>query len=267
MNPRQVDLDSYLGQPSSVEPYVRFLLNSVAAPVIFDIGACEGEDSIRYSRLFPRARVLAVEALPTNQDILRANFAKYGVSAELVPVALSDRRGTAVFHVSAGRPPELFSGECWNYGNKSSSLLAPATAEPMHGWISFPERITVQCETLVDVCAEHGVSRVDFIHMDVQGAEGLVLDGAKPMLLKVRAIWLEVSNQPLYQGQTLRADIEKMLQRQGFAVAYEESRGVEGDQLYVNRRFLRNRLWLASRHLRRFCSRLGRPFRPKTALK
>ena len=265
MTLHQADLDPYLARPSSVEPYLGFLLKSLAAPVIFDIGACEGEDSIRYSRLFPRARVLAVEALPANQELLKANFAKYGVSAELIPVALSDRRGSAVFHVSAGKPPELFSGESWNYGNKSSSLLPPASAEAMYGWINFPERITVQCETLVDVCAARNVDHVDFIHMDVQGAEGLVLEGAKPMLPRIRVIWLEVSNQLLYQGQKLRAEIEEMLQRHGFALAYEESRGAEGDQLYVNLRFLRNRLWLAGRWLRRFCSRLVRPFRQRPA--
>jgi FkbM family methyltransferase len=262
---RQPDLEFYLGRPIALEPYLKFLLKSNKAPVIFDIGACEGEDSIRYSRLFPRARVLAVEALPANQEILRANFAKYGVSAELIPVALSDKRGTSVFHVSAGRPKDLFSGESWNYGNKSSSLLPPAAAEPMYGWISFPEQITVQCETLVDVCAARNLDHIDFIHMDVQGAEGLVLEGARPMLPRIRLIWLEVSNQLLYQGQKLRSEIEAMLVSESFTMAYEESRGAEGDQLYVNRRFLRNRLWLAARRAQRFCSSMARRFRPTPA--
>ncbi len=260
MNLRQADLESYLSRPSPIEPFLRFLLKPAAEPVILDIGACEGEDSIRYARLFPRARILAFEPLPENQRILIANFSKYGVAAELVPLALSDRRGSATFHVSAGRPPELFSGESWNYGNKSSSLLPPAAAEPMFGWINFPETITVQCETLDAACASHALRSVDFVHMDVQGAEGLVIEGAKLMLPRIRVIWLEVSNRTLYRGQKLRTEIEEVLQRKGFALAYEESRGLEGDQFYVNMRFARNRLWVIGRRLRRLCSHLARPF-------
>jgi FkbM family methyltransferase len=265
VNPRQVDLESYLGRPSPIEPYLRLLLKSAPRPVILDIGACEGEDSIRYSRLFPRARVLSIEPLPENQEIIRANFSKYGVAAELIPVALSDRRGSATFYVSDGQPPELFSGESWNYGNKSSSLLPPATAEPLYGWIRFPQSITVPCETLADVCAAREVNLVDFIHMDVQGAEGLVLEGARTMLPRVRVIWLEVSNQQLYKGQRLRSEIEQLLRRQRFALAYEESRGEEGDQLYINTRFLRNRLWLSGRRFRAICSRMARRLLPQPA--
>jgi FkbM family methyltransferase len=262
MNPEPVDLESYLGRPSSIEPYLRFLLGTVAAPVIFEIGACEGEDSIRYSRLFPTARIFAFEPLPANQAIIRANYARYGVKAELVPVALSDHPGTAVFHVSSGRPPELFSGENWNYGNKSSSLLPPATERPMHGWIHFPENISVTCETVDAFCAARGINRIDFIHLDVQGAEGLVLDGARAMLPRLRAIWLEVSNEELYRGQRLRGEIEEMMRRHGFVAAYGEDRGTEGDQLYVNRRFARNRAWILGRQLRRWLARLRGGLRP-----
>lgn len=261
MKPKPADLEFYLRRPSPIEPHLKFLLKRTSRPVIFDIGACEGEDSIRYSRLFPGARLFAFEPLPANLEILRTNLAKYSVVAEVIPAALSDRRGSAEFHISDGRPPELFSGEDWNYGNKSSSLLPPAEAGPMHGWITFPRRITVPCETLVDVCASRGIDRIDFIHMDVQGAEGLVLEGAKAMLPRIRMIWLEVSNQELYKGQKLRGEIEQMLASQGFALAYQELRGAEGDQLYLNLRFARNRLLLVGRRLRRLCSRLARPLR------
>ena len=83
------------------------------------------------------------------------------------------------------------------------------------------------------------------MHMDVQGAEGLVLEGASAVMPRIRVIWMEVSNQELYSGQKLRGEIESILRNHGFAVAYEELRGAEGDQLYVNLRFARNRLYLA----------------------
>jgi len=242
----QASLDTYLARPSRAERELRRLLSGRRRPVIFDIGACEGEDSIRYARLVPAGRVFSFEPLPANQELIRRNFARYGASnAELVPVALSDRAGPATFHVSGGRPPQEFSGTDWNYGNKSSSLLPPAAAEPMHGWIVFPEKIEVRCETLDAFCAARGIDRIDFIHMDVQGAESLVLAGAAAMLPRIGALWLEVSDAELYRGQKLRGDIQDWLAARGFRLAVEEMNGVEGDQLYVNPRHLAGRIYLA----------------------
>jgi FkbM family methyltransferase len=260
MSQPPANLDAYLARPSPVQPYLRRLLARRAAPVLFDVGSCEGEDAIRYGRLFPRARIIAFEPLPANQELIRANFSAYGAAnAELVPCALSDRPGPAAFHVSAGRPAELFSGENWNYGNKSSSLLPPAAAAPMHGFLTFPERITVACETLDRFCAARGLAAVDFVHLDVQGAEGLVLAGATAMLPKIRAIWLEVANEELYRGQKLRPEIEMQMRAAGFTLAHEDNRGSEGDQLYVNGRFLRNRYcllrWRTARLVRRLTTR------------
>jgi FkbM family methyltransferase len=250
VNPQPVALDAYLASPGLIDSRLRWLLRTASAPVIFDIGACEGEDSIRYGRLFPRARIFSFEPLPANQAIIRANFGRYGTTAELVPVALSDRAGPADFHVSAGRPPGLFAGQDWNYGNKSSSLLPPASAEKMHGWIDFPERTTVTCEILDAFCAARGLRRVDFIHLDVQGAEGRVLAGARAMLPRIGAIWLEVAHAEVYRGQALAGEIDALLRARGFAQAFAEDRGIEGDRLYLNLRRNRNLLWLAYHRLR-----------------
>lgn len=243
MNPlHPVDISGYLAAPSTAENELRHLYRSDEALVIFDIGACEGEDSVRYARRFTRAHIHTFEPLPANQKLIRANFATYGASqAALVPLALSNRAGEAVFHVSSGRPPTEFAGKDWNYGNKSSSLLPPAQSDPMYGWVEFKERITVRTATLDDYCREHAIACIDFIHMDVQGAEHLVLQGARAMLPRIRAIWLEVADQALYQGQQLRTDMEAFMRANGFVLTYENRREIEGDQFYVNWRHAR--LW------------------------
>lgn len=239
-NLRPADLSRYLSTPSEAEQELRRLFRAGEELVILDIGACEGEDSVRYARHFPHSRVFAFEPLPANQELVRANFATYGVrNAELVPLALSDRAGTAAFHVSSGRPKEEFSGQDWNYGNKSSSLLAPAQQDPMYGWVEFKESITVRTATLDQFCRDRGLHRIDFIHMDVQGAEHLVLQGARGILPQVAAIWLEVSDQELYSGQKLRGEIEQFMHSQGFRLGFELRREIEGDQFYVNPRFPR----------------------------
>jgi FkbM family methyltransferase len=267
-SPQPADLTAYLAEPTEAEREFRRLFRTDEPLVICDIGACEGEDSIRFARLCPRARVFAFEPLPANQALVRANFARYAVpNARLVPFALSDRTGEATFHVSSGRPPELFAGENWNYGNKSSSLLAPVSDRPMHGWIEFKESITVPTRTLDDFCAAEGLDHIDFIQMDVQGAEHLVLAGATHMLPRITAIWMEVSRREHYQGQMLDRDLARGMRAHGFRLCYQTYRGNdsgEGDHLYLNLRHPRTWPYLATRRLRAFAGRVKRAWRGKT---
>lgn len=264
-SPQPADLAAYLATPSAAEGELRRLFRYGAGPkVILDIGACEGEDSVRYARLYPSARIFAFEPLPDNQRLARLNFSRYGAAnVELIPVALSESAGEATFHVSSGRPPILHSGEQWNYGNKSSSLLPPAQPTPMHGWIEFKETITVRTDTLDRFCASRGLRHIDFIQMDVQGAEQMVLAGARLMLPHITAIWLEVSTREHYRGQALAHEIQGFLRRHGFVLAHRVYLGDasgEGDHLYLNLRYPRTWLYLACTRLRNVIRRLKRAF-------
>lgn len=251
------DITRYLAATSEAERELLRIFRRNGPLVIFDIGSCEGEDSVRYARRFPRSRVYAFEPLPANQQLVRANFTRYAVTnAELVPLALSDRAGAASFHVSSGRPGEEFAGKDWNYGNKSSSLLPPAAAEPMYGWVEFKETIKVRTDTLENFCRERGIGGIDFIHMDVQGAEHLVLSGAQAMLPHITAIWLEVSDRELYAGQILRHAIEQHMRAHGFRLGFEVRRDIEGDQFYVNTRHARVWPYLARRGMQQGWRRL-----------
>lgn len=258
----EASLDAYLARSHPLERELRWLLCGCRQPVILDIGACEGEDSIRLARMFPNSRVFSFEPLPANQDLIRRNFVRYGVAnAELVPRALSDRAGEAVLHVSSGRPPELHAGEDWNYGNKSSSLLAPAVAGPMHGWLSFPETVIVPTGTLDEFCRQRGLDHLDFIQLDVQGAEQLVLTGATAVLPQVTGIWLEVSTREHYRGQPLESDIACFMRGHGFTLAHADYRGDasgEGDHLYLNTRHWRTRIYHATHRLRAAAGRAKR---------
>jgi 2-O-methyltransferase len=259
---RLADHAASLSRPSDAEIEFGRLFLHRPPQVVFDIGACEGEDSIRYARRFPSARVFAFEPLPANQALIRANFERFGARrAELIPVALADQAGEAEFHVSSGRPSRLYAGEDWNYGNKSSSLLPPASDGTMHGWVEFKETIKVRMETLDGFCAARSLERIDLIQMDVQGAEQRVLAGAGRMLPRTTAIWLEVSRRENYRGQALDHEIRRYLHAKGFRLCLQAYRGDqtgEGDHLYLNLRQARNWPYLATRPLRTFAGRIKR---------
>lgn len=259
MNPENQipDLTPVLQRPTEPELELPKLFRGSQKLTIFDIGACEGEDSIRYGRLFPHCQVYTFEPLPENQALVLENFKRYQVSnARLMPMALSDKSGTVQFHVSSGTPPSQFLGEKWNYGNKSSSLLPPTDKDPMFGWIEFKKTIDVQCETLDEVCRKNNIPHIDFIHMDVQGAEALVLQGASQMLKNITALWLEVSDRQLYTGQMLRPGIEKIMRDAGFVLVFQSMREVEGDQFYANANDPRTQSYLRRRKINSFVDRV-----------
>jgi FkbM family methyltransferase len=238
--PRRVNLDAYLAKPSPALREFGRLFNKKKAITIFDIGCCEGEDSIRFSRHFTASRVLAFEALPNNQRICRENLACYHATRiELIPVALCDRLGTSDFHVSSGAPND--GEKDWNYGNKSSSVLPPKNRESMLGWVEFTGKITVPCTTLDAFCQSRGITRIELVHMDVQGAESLVLVGAARLLPNIGAIWLEVSVKEFYAGQQLKDHLDGLLRGAGFWRLREFMRpDGEGDQFWLNRRHPRS---------------------------
>ena len=123
----------------------------------------------------------------------------------------------------------------WDYGNKSSSLLAPERHREIFPWITFDREITVTTTRVDELCERLGFEAIDFIHLDVQGAELAVLAGAGRILETVRAIWTEVEAIPLYRDQPMKADVEAFMTARGFAIMKDTVGSVSGDQLYVRR--------------------------------
>lgn len=233
--------DDYVRQDSLVFSDLRALFTPANVRTVFDIGACEGEDSLRYARLFPNARVYAFEPLPANQALVKAHFKRLcATRCELVPLALSSENGTAVFHVSSGTPEEKPHGEEWNYGNKSSSLLPPervGNGKDWVPWLKFNETNVVTTATLDDFCAGRGITAIDYAQIDVQGAEWLVLQGARKMLPKIKCLWIEVADAEIYKGQRQRPEIDAYLAGLGFRPVRQVNNGLESDILYVNLRW------------------------------
>lgn len=247
----QADLESYLQTLFPQEKALRQLFPKNAHLTIFDIGACEGEDSIRYARCFPNAKIFSFEPLIANHLLIKTNLDLFKInSVELIPAALSHSVGTSIFHLSSGSPKENFCGDQWNYGNKSSPLLPPKHSEPMYGWIEFKDTVEVPTETLAHFCESRGIKSIDFIHMDVQGAELLVLQGAEKKIKNISTIWLEVSNEAHYKNQPLRPQVMSFMAKHGFILAFESLRENEGDQFYVNRRHVSFWPWLLQQKAR-----------------
>jgi hypothetical protein len=76
------------------------------------------------------------------------------------------------------------------------------------------------------------ITHVDFLHLDVQGAELKVLEGFGLVLNTLKAVWLEVAKEELYAGQPLVADIENFMTSNKFAKIVDTCHNRYGDQLW-----------------------------------
>ena len=230
------DRDNYILTDSPLKKDLLKLFKKNDNLTILDIGGCEGEESIRYSRIFPFSSIYIFEPLPQNQILVVENFEKYKIeNINLIPFAVSDENGISEFYVSSGYPENQPKNLDWDFGNKSSSLLPPEINP--HKWLNFEQTIKVNTITLSDFLIDNKINIVDFIHMDVQGAELKVMIGAKDYIKKIKAIWLEVAEFELYKNQPLRKDIENFMSTNGFYLVKSKIEGQFGDQFYLNSKY------------------------------
>ena len=231
-----MDLAQYLQTEPPHLPMLRLLLNSKAAITILDVGSCEGEDSLRYLTAFPQSRVFAFEPFPDNARKIKALIpGELSERFRLIEAAISDEDGEADLHLSSGQPPSKSQDDRWDYGNKSSSLLAPAELmQRFHPWLQFKKKIRIPTLRLDSFAKQAGLNHVDFIHMDIQGAELKALQGAANLLKKTGLIWIEVADEMIYSGQPKAADINSLLTGFGFSLLLSCVENGFGDHLYVN---------------------------------
>jgi FkbM family methyltransferase len=175
--------------------------------VIVDIGAFNGEDCAHFKRCFPNAHVYAFEADPRNYA--RAKSAEqYGV--HVFHCAVTDYTGETVFYSSGGRSEFEASG----------SVLRPTERlQTDYREMTFTEHNKIQCVTLFDFAAREGIKHIDFLHMDVQGAESRVLRGMGP--LRPTLIFLEKSEGLHYEGASGPDELNLLMDSLGYNLVRE----------------------------------------------
>lgn len=227
----------YIKKKNLISKQLGIFFNPKNNIIIFDIGACEGLDSIKYSLQFPNSKIYSFEPLKGNIEIIKKNLVEYKIkNVNIVDKALSNKVSKEFFYVSSASAEK--NEPDWNYGNKSSSLYEPnkELIQKHYKWLQFKKKIEVETTTIYEFCINKNIQTIDFIHMDVQGAELNVLDGAKKILNNILLIWLEVENIELYKNQPLKKEIENFMHQWGFKKLVDTVNYISGDQLYINKK-------------------------------
>lgn len=229
--------EAYINTPLEIEKELLNIFKRDDDLTIFDIGACEGEESIKYGKLFPNSKIFAFEPLPKNKPTLEKNFKKYSdLNITLINKALSDKEGQAKLFASYDTSEASLKGE-WDYGNKSSSLLEPDKHGEIFNSIKFSDDVIVETTTIDNYCKLNNINLIDFAHLDVQGAELKVLEGGKDILRNIKVIWMEVSKISLYKNQPLYDEVNSFMADNNFTLLKDTVKDTYGDQLYINKAY------------------------------
>ena len=175
---------------------------------IWEIGSRDGQDAQAILRVFPLAKIQSFEPNPDTfkmvEEVSTNSFGKINA----INLALSDSDGEITFH----KIDTASTVTTWTDGNPGASSMF--IASPDYEFEKYHQTpVTVksfQAKTLIE---SEGFTTPDFIWMDVQGAEGLVIQGFGQYLPSVSFIYVELSLRPLYLDQPLASEIVKLLSK------------------------------------------------------
>jgi FkbM family methyltransferase len=173
-----------------------------------DVGAHVGIYTIRAAKTVgPQGRVIAVEPNPSTLNDLRHNIAAYGFKNVTVqPVACGDKRTKL----------KLFAGPATNSGMTSLSEKNAQTSST--SW-------EVDVVPLDDLIVAEGLIRLDALKIDTEGAETLVLRGARNTIKRFGPIvQVETVEQQLRNMGSSIYELEEILASLGYAKVTSNSR-------------------------------------------
>lgn len=161
-------------------------------PLILDCGSNIGMSILYFKQVYPRARIIAFEPDPQIVPFLQTNISGNDLKdVQWVQAALSNDSEKKIF---------FSDGIC------GSGLAEPLTLEASHTWKSYE----VSCARLRDYLIEP----VDFLKMNIEGAEYEVLLDSEDRLRQIREMIIEYHHLPGLRRSL--HEILVILHRQGF---------------------------------------------------
>lgn len=173
----------------------------------WDIGAHVGAHSCAVKMTNPDVRVLAFEPVPTTADQILENASLNGVEIEVHRVALSDRDGKTTMDIEA-------NGSVSGQNSLSTTGGSDLIVE------------TAQADSLLDRGLEHPT----VLKIDVEDAEGLVIEGASSVLSNARLVYCELHPDRMDDFGFTPSDVQQQFSELGFDVEEIHHRS---DELFI----------------------------------
>lgn len=212
-----------------ISKFIRHIPDHSCEYIIFDLGTRDCLQSIEFYRAFPKARIFAFEANPTQFEICRKNIERYSDRITLVEGAVCNYDGEITFYPIDQEKTKF----TWcKDGNPGASSLFKANEKFMPGYIQY--EIKTKCFRLDTFMKEYNIPKVDIMWLDLQGAELMALQGLGEYINDVKYVQSEVEYVKLYKDQPLVDDVTSFMISKGFELREKlASDRLYGDYIYV----------------------------------
>jgi FkbM family methyltransferase len=157
-------------------PYLADLLSG--APVCLHVGASDGRHSYVMTQVAPKARIYAIEPSAFSYAVLKTTVAwhRIGDRVTAVHAAIGDKTGEMLLVTPRKITGRMGRAYAFVADQAPQGEVRPDLQDTGMEVQSTP------VTTLDAFCAERGLDRIDFIRMDIEGAELMALQGARHVL-------------------------------------------------------------------------------------
>jgi FkbM family methyltransferase len=206
-------------------------LRNFAFRTIIDVGANEGQFARSYLEYFTGAQFYCFEPVPEPYRKLLEWAETNNGKITCYNIALGDHEGVVEMHRHNDHTPS------------SSLLQATDQCHRIYPQTQSESQINVRLSTL-DEALKDKISRMSgpiLLKLDVQGFEDRVLRGAPQILALCDACILEVSLDPLYNGQAMFADLVDIFKNAGLTYRgnLNQTYGDDGRVVFLDAVFAR----------------------------
>lgn len=205
------------------------LMGAYQIDLIFDVGANIGQFGQRVRALGYAGELISFEPVSATYQQLQATIASCS-DWKAVHSAIGDYDGLGEINVSAN-----------SYSSSVLNMLPVHIESAPDAIYARQETIRVQkIDTIID--QYYSTDRNLYVKIDTQGFERQVFEGSLQSLPKIKGFQMELSLQPMYEGETLMEEMVNLLRTKGYKLKLMESghRNYEtGELLQVEGYFFR----------------------------
>lgn len=204
---------------------IKRYVNTANVRGIFHIGANTCQELSLYTNEFniPTDNIIWVEAIPRIVEEMKNK----GITT-IYQAVLDETPGEITLNVTSN------NGE-------SASILELNTHKVYYPTIKVVEKLQLKSQTLSNFISTANINKetLDFLVMDIQGAELRVLRGSPDVLDHVKMICTEINAEELYHGAGLFKDLKDFLEIHDFkCVSYVINKEKWGDALFVKNKYV-----------------------------
>lgn len=197
-------------------------------PLIIEAGAFRGQDTVKAAKIWPNGWIIAFEPDPYAYKELEKNvFGAKVTNVELHNMALNSYNGTALFNICLGPNNNEPA-----YGYASSLL---PLKKGMEVFCKGPQ-IEVPCNTLDAWCQANKIDGIDLLHLEVEGAEYMVLKGSPNILKTVKVLYIKTFIHPHRLAMANYPALKEFLEKSNFVLlAHRYQPDMIGHAIFLSR--------------------------------